>query len=77
MEKEEVGYWQGELWVRYWGTGLVVNTKHATSPEKFISINLDVNPQGRVSNIEDHFGCLLFHLRLFLQWLNESISKND
>ena len=57
--------------------GLMANIKRAVPLEKFISINPDVSSQGRVSNIKDHFGCLLLRLFLSLLWLNESISKDD
>ena len=39
----------------YWEWGLMADARCVEHPDKFISINLDVDQQGRVAHIEDHF----------------------
>ena len=55
----------------------MANAKHVELSDKFISINPDASQQGRVPNIEDHFRCRLHRLCISLQWMNESINKDN
>ena len=53
----------------------MADARRAKRPYKFISIKLDADNQGRVADIDDHFGHLPIRLCLSLQWMNESITK--
>ena len=55
----------------------MADAKCAKLTDKFININPDASPQEKVPNIEDYFGCLPHHLCLSLQWMNESIYKDN
>ena len=75
--KEKVGCWCGQQESATQERGLMADVRCAKLPEKFIKINLDTSQQGRVPNIEDHFGCLPHHLYVPLQWMNECLNKED
>ena len=50
---------------------------HIARRDRYISLNPIDDYQGRVVNIEEHFGNLPYRLCIPLQWMNESISKAD
>ena len=45
--------------------------------DEFVNLNPNVDYQGRVVDIKDHFSRLPSRLCLLLQWMNESITRED
>ena len=57
------------------GEGLMADARRVGHGEEFFRINPCADPMGWLTDVADHCRQLPLHLRLFVQWLNECLSK--